>query len=1230
MKKLITIIFLQMFLSSFMLIGNTSQVILNNNQYTKSTLNPWSDIEGHVVNGDGLSIAGVNVGVDGQGQTTTNSLGYYYLPGMPVGDNIVVCYKNGYNIVVDTITVIVDDTVNLDFTLPQPNITISPLIFDETLNPGEYLTSSLGILNTGNGDGNWFATIIFPPSKKVSGSQNVSSLNVMDYSFIDYTQTHVVSIPGGNGEPLSSRSGFDCPYESVFSNPAFSSNNGYSCDEDQGLMCYQSFSGATGSFTTVTIYAIHTTPPSGQRELLVEVYNDGSTPGTIESSTIVMADPVATGIPVIGYDTYSYTVDIPTCTLTSGWIGVQATSGGSPTFYWLNTYNTPVYTSMQNNSVLPAGLAMCLSSNTQDWLTLGIYDGTVMAGGGNQIVDVNFDASGTIAGEVYTAEIEITTDPDVGTFNIPVTMTIAGDPLCPVYNLEVDLVNMVTGLIHLDWMFDYGSCTGPLQYFRIERNGLAIGTTTNIYFSDYPPAYGTYCYTVEPVYDFGSGIGATTCIDWVQPAFCWSPNTIYNEQWIDTQEEVTLTIENCGLGMLDFMFPGYISGSRFACDMEVVLYDTYGDGWNGGSLDVFVNGNLVLDDITIDNGSGPNYFSFPVESGDDISTTYTPGDWSYENYYEFYDGDGNLLYTSANVSVPAGVVYGTCPQPGFILDVEPPTGQIPEGQTMDITITYDAYGFTTGLYDEWLKIETNDPLHLEDSIQNQMLVYTPATFYGYVHDCNSGLPMAGVEVTTGLYNATTNLIGYYEMDVDEDTYDVVFNLLGFETVIVVDSFAASGVMTEISICMVETPYPVGWVWATPDEIAGICLVTWSLPTGPYEIIYDDGEADDYVIWTTTGNTIAVSFTPVGYPATVIGGRFNVGDGSFPLGANFIGTTMGVGVIDDDGVSGMPGTILDSTVVYIDNFGWVDFYGVFNDTIFDGDFYIALWQLGYSTNSAPIAVDTDLPTVYRSYIKMGSDPWSISPYQDFMIRAYVDGPNAGVVSSSVGKKVRIPKVTEGPFLASNLPNVKDGVVKDGDIKPVEDIDATRDLVNYTIARVSDFDPNLGPQTGTLTPLANTVNYPYIDNGWGGFPPGFYAYAVKAVYESNESEWVYSNTIPHLLYNTVTVVVYSCNDSVENSEVYLYGTQYPYDLHHGFTNTVGIVVFDSVIDGNYDVFVSGVGYHPYVNNTYSIYNDTTIGVEILQKMYPPTNLEVDPLTSVATWDEPLITQLYLEDF
>ena len=51
------------------------------------------------------------------------------------------------------------------------------------------------------------------------------------------------------------------------------------------------------------------------------------------------------------------------------------------------------------------------------------------------------------------------------------------------------------------------------------------------------------------------------------------------------------------------------------CDYRVDLYDSFGDGWNGCSIDVLVDGAVVLDNITLASGSGPVTYYFSVPSG---------------------------------------------------------------------------------------------------------------------------------------------------------------------------------------------------------------------------------------------------------------------------------------------------------------------------------------------------------------------------------------------------------------------------------------------------------------------------------------------------------------------------------------------------------------------------------------------------------------------------------------
>lgn len=158
---------------------------------------------------------------------------------------------------------------------------------------------------------------------------------------------------------------------------------------------------------------------------------------------------------------------------------------------------------------------------------------------------------------------------------------------------------------------------------------------------------------------------------------------------------------------------------------------------------------------------------------------------------------------------------------------------------------------------------------------------------------------------------------------------------------------------------------------------------------PNPIVYDDGSAEDYVAWNSAGGFVAVKFTsPYGYPLKVTGGELYIGDGSFPEGGHFMGTNFIICLFDDDGTDGLPGTLIDSAFIEVNNYEWIEFDTIFNSIITEGDFYIAMLQTTSSPDCAPIGVDTDLPSVYQSYAKQPDGEWLVSPYQDFMIRAYV--------------------------------------------------------------------------------------------------------------------------------------------------------------------------------------------------------------------------------------------------
>ncbi len=126
-----------------------------------------------------------------------------------------------------------------------------------------------------------------------------------------------------------------------------------------------------------------------------------------------------------------------------------------------------------------------------------------------------------------------------------------------------------------------------------------------------------------------------------------------------------------------------------------------------------------------------------------------------------------------------------------------------------------------------------------------------ANFYGTVSDTTDGIGIGNLTVTaygSDTVFTETNENGQYQLVLNPGNYDVHFEFLGMQTKIVTDTNAADGMMTEISVALCEEPYPVAWVHAEPNEADTEILVTWGNPEGPYEVIYDDGNANDHFMW----------------------------------------------------------------------------------------------------------------------------------------------------------------------------------------------------------------------------------------------------------------------------------------------------------------------------------------------------------------------------------------------
>ncbi len=143
------------------------------------------------------------------------------------------------------------------------------------------------------------------------------------------------------------------------------------------------------------------------------------------------------------------------------------------------------------------------------------------------------------------------------------------------------------------------------------------------------------------------------------------------------------------------------------CTYSIQLRDTYGDGWNGGYVQVHINGVFTYGNWTLPSGYGPVTYNFNVFQGQSISVRYYSGSWSSENYYRVYNGPnatGSLLISTPTYQTPPVWTYpgNSCNSP---LQTQPPSSIIPNTNNVcpNSTVTLTAnnsvgttYWFTSG------------------------------------------------------------------------------------------------------------------------------------------------------------------------------------------------------------------------------------------------------------------------------------------------------------------------------------------------------------------------------------------------------------------------------------------------------------------------------------------------------------------------------------------------------
>jgi hypothetical protein len=505
----------------------------------------------------------------------------------------------------------------------------------------------------------------------------------------------------------------------------------------------------------------------------------------------------------------------------------------------------------------------------------------------------------------------------------------------------------------------------------------------------------------------------------------------------------------------------------------------------------------------------------------------------------------------------------------------------------------------------------------------------PAVLSGVVTNAVTGNPIVGAKVQVNPPAGPSTLStagGNYTLNVYPvgGPWNATASKAGFDDLTAGPFTFVAGNTINQNYSLLENTNPPTNVVATLNGASTAVDVTWGLPKGNYEQLYDDGIAENWTVWAIAGNLNAVKFTPVGYPALVLGGKVNIGTvNNYPAGSNPL-VPFQIAVYDASGTGGLPGVALDTFDVIPTAFGWVNFTFPTAVTITSGSFYLVMIQGGNAPDAAGIAIDETNPQL-RSYAKFqtGGGPW-VPAGGNFLLRALMNGSGGPLLLD--GSDAMITSGNADGAIYQHSPAIVSGSEGAGQVVWVGDNGDV--ITGYQVWRLKQGEEGTpGAWTSIGTPTATNIT----DNSWPTLPCGPYRWGVETIFTGNRfSGPAFSNVIGKCWTAGVTInVTPSCTaNPLEGSMVKLQNNAYPDTMYVASTNTTGQVIFPTVWKGNYTLTVTRYGYTTYTQ-VVDIMGDMTIDVILLQVKAPPTNLFVDDRSLEAIWNQPVSTQSFFTE-
>ena len=164
--------------------------------------------------------------------------------------------------------------------------------------------------------------------------------------------------------------------------------------------------------------------------------------------------------------------------------------------------------------------------------------------------------------------------------------------------------------------------------------------------------------------------------------------------------------------LLSFLITIFFAKAQ--CDYVVDMQDSYGDGWNGASIDMSING-VVMTSFTVTAADGSAATgSYSTYTGDNVEFYFNSGTWDTEITFQITAPDGSSVgsygpyptNSGNSYSVWTGVSNSTCAPPSCLTPFGLSVGSI-TSSSVDISwagganatsyvVEYGTTGFTQG------------------------------------------------------------------------------------------------------------------------------------------------------------------------------------------------------------------------------------------------------------------------------------------------------------------------------------------------------------------------------------------------------------------------------------------------------------------------------------------------------------------------------------------------------